>query len=552
MRVSWLSALGFCLLTSSLWAQSAPTAKSAFPDGDGRHSTSSHGKQPLPVVTRGFMGFPAGGIGGFTGAHPQGIRPLGMPGRTPFITREPVTLPNLGQDGRLHPYKMPPQGIEGEFLPGGMPWLGGYARLNPVHMPDVFSTTGVRMGGTLTGDGQAASIADREHPGGAYDTGHLRTDPGVVPDPESMDPYELTATEHFPQQYHNDRSSNNSSQPMTSSMVFPDSREFADHTPSYHERVPNNLPHANNLVMPSDLAPHHSMQPDQPQTAPFGEPQAVPQYELNPTRPRAKTHSPAFHTPLPGAPAVTMERMPHRNQGILALSLYAVSGQNEQPLHAPGTQQAVSRWMGEHPIFSAAWCDQHTWAWLPSDIQPEDWSARIWTAPTWPELTRHLNSDATPLDYGRRLLFSNGKTLLDAHVTATLEDHVVQARTTIETANDLPQVAAGNWLPLGIFSLAPLGAQEPDRIFQLAVNSHGVLRGNSYEPGTNELKEIRGAVNLSTQQVVWTTGSRETSIVETGLSNLSSNTAPTWLLPDTQTAFPCLLIRISAAPATLP
>jgi hypothetical protein len=202
MRVSRLFAprllaLEFCLLTPSLWAQSAPTAKSAFPDafsnGGNPHAASTNRQALGPVVSRGFMGFPAGGIGGFTGAHPQGLRPLGMPGRTPFITRQPVTLPNLGQDGRLHPYHMPPQGIEGEFLPGGMPWLGGYARLNPVHMPDVFSTTGVRMGGTITGDGEAAAIADRKWPGGAEDFGRLRDDPGVVPDPEVIDPFDLTA-----------------------------------------------------------------------------------------------------------------------------------------------------------------------------------------------------------------------------------------------------------------------------------------------------------------------------------------------------------------------
>jgi hypothetical protein len=463
---------------------------------------------------------------------------------------------------------MPPQGIEGEFLPGGMPWLGGYARLNPVHMPDAFSTTGVRMGGTLTGDGEAASIADRQHPGGAYDTGRLIDDPGVASDPESMDPYELNAREHFPQQYHNDRSSNNSSQPMTSSMVFPDSLEFADHTPSYLDRVPNDMQHGANSDMPSHApqptserpterpSESPSERPTERSSAPFEETQPAlepaPQYELEPVRPRAKTHSPAFHTPLPGAPTVSMERIPHRNQGILALSLYAVSGQNEQPLHAPGTQQAVSRWMGEHPVFSPAWCEQHTWAWLPTDVQPENWNSRIWSAPTWPELTRHLSSNAAPLDYGRRLLFNNGKALLDAHVVATLEDHFIQARTAIESASDLPQVPADNWLPLGIFSLAQLGAQQPDRIFQLAVNSHGVLRGNSFVPGADELKEVRGAVDLTTQQVVWTSGSRETSLVETGLSNLSSHAAPTWLLSDTQTAFPCLLIRIPAAPATLP
>ena len=125
---------------------------------------------------RGFLGFPAGGVGGFAGGHTYGMHTVGMPGRNEFDTLYPVTLPNLGAAGRLQPYGMPPMGVYGDFHPGGLPGMGGYAGLHPVNMPDMFDTNGVRMGGTVTGDGGSARLASHPVPPGGFETGRLRTD----------------------------------------------------------------------------------------------------------------------------------------------------------------------------------------------------------------------------------------------------------------------------------------------------------------------------------------------------------------------------------------
>ncbi|MHB8866941.1 MAG: hypothetical protein ACYC6N_31650, partial [Pirellulaceae bacterium] len=108
-------AIGFCLASAFLPTEVRARGFAGVPVRGTGQDADTHFDRPAPNVSRGFQGFPAGGIGGFAGGHMVGMHPLGMPGRNEFDTLHPVTLPNLGANGRLHPYGMPPTGAHGDF-----------------------------------------------------------------------------------------------------------------------------------------------------------------------------------------------------------------------------------------------------------------------------------------------------------------------------------------------------------------------------------------------------------------------------------------------------
>lgn len=77
-----------------------------------------------------------------------------------------------------------------------------------------------------------------------------------------------------------------------------------------------------------------------------------------------------------------------------------------------------------------------------------------------------------------------------------------------------------DWKPLGVFALTQGDQTDSNSIFQLAVDKNGIVRGNYYNPLTQEEKPIQGKVDKKNKRVAWTVGTNKQVVYDTGLANL--------------------------------
>ena len=83
------------------------------------------------------------------------------------------------------------------------------------------------------------------------------------------------------------------------------------------------------------------------------------------------------------------------------------------------------------------------------------------------------------------------------------------------------------WMPLGTFAIVKdEDTGESDRIFQLAMNRGGILRGNVYDQKEDKLLPIQGAVDQETQRVAFRVVGEDAKVYECGLWNLTQESLP--------------------------
>jgi hypothetical protein len=81
-------------------------------------------------------------------------------------------------------------------------------------------------------------------------------------------------------------------------------------------------------------------------------------------------------------------------------------------------------------------------------------------------------------------------------------------------------------MPLGVFSLLPPDASESSTIVQLAITKDGYMAGSYYDALSDTGQPINGSLERDAQRVVWTIGKNRDVAFETGLENLTSESAP--------------------------
>jgi hypothetical protein len=82
------------------------------------------------------------------------------------------------------------------------------------------------------------------------------------------------------------------------------------------------------------------------------------------------------------------------------------------------------------------------------------------------------------------------------------------------------------WLPLGVFGVVAAGQSNADKLFQLAVNKAGLIRGNYYDLLSDQVLAIEGAVDAKTQRAAWHAKDKPGVVVETGIYNLTNDEVP--------------------------
>ena len=90
------------------------------------------------------------------------------------------------------------------------------------------------------------------------------------------------------------------------------------------------------------------------------------------------------------------------------------------------------------------------------------------------------------------------------------------------------QPAETDWLPLGVFAVTQDGESagaDPTMFLQLAVSKQGIITGTFQNTASGIVKSVEGMVDKETQRSAWTPIGESRPLMETGITNLTQDTA---------------------------
>jgi hypothetical protein len=106
------------------------------------------------------------------------------------------------------------------------------------------------------------------------------------------------------------------------------------------------------------------------------------------------------------------------------------------------------------------------------------------------------------------------------------------------------------WMPLGVFALSTSAEEaDPTRYMQLAVSKAGTISGTLHNTQTSEAQPIVGSVDRETQRAAWYAGDKKDVVAETGIYNLTQDSAPVLVHFGKDRTEEYLLIRLPEPPA---
>ena len=175
------------------------------------------------------------------------------------------------------------------------------------------------------------------------------------------------------------------------------------------------------------------------------------------------------------------------------------------------------------------------WATWPSVVGWFPWG---WTQPVY-------------YNYGDNVYYSGDQVYYGDQPVATAQEYAYQAE---QIATSVPDVtpAAEDWMPLGMFAITADGQEsspDPTMFLQLAVSKEGIISGTFQNTATGTVKSIEGMVDKQSQRAAWTEVGQTRPIMETGISNLTQDTAPVLVHYGDDSTQQWLLVRLDQPPA---
>lgn len=148
-------------------------------------------------------------------------------------------------------------------------------------------------------------------------------------------------------------------------------------------------------------------------------------------------------------------------------------------------------------------------------------------------------------NYGENVYYQDDSVYYGDNAVATTEEYADQAQTIAESAPAVDD--AVEWMSLGVFAVTQDGQESgppPTLFLQLAVNKQGIVGGTFTNTATDSSQPIEGMVDQKSQRSAWTITGNKWPVMETGISNLTEDTAPALLhFEDGQTQ-QWLLVRL--------
>ena len=84
-------------------------------------------------------------------------------------------------------------------------------------------------------------------------------------------------------------------------------------------------------------------------------------------------------------------------------------------------------------------------------------------------------------------------------------------------------------MTLGVFAVTPDGQSsgpDPSLFLQLAISKEGMISGTLHNAATDSTQTIEGMADKKSQRAAWTVAGKTRPIMETGIVNLTEDTAP--------------------------
>ena len=176
------------------------------------------------------------------------------------------------------------------------------------------------------------------------------------------------------------------------------------------------------------------------------------------------------------------------------------------------------------------WYDGDWW-----NRNPHRWAyaagANWWAWAAWPDVTSWVNPGwAEPVyyNYGSNVYYQDDSVYYGDQAYAPAADYAQEAEQIATSVPADAAPAAEDWLPLGVFAVTEDGQNtgaDPTLFLQLAVSKQGILSGTLQNTVTGEVKNIEGMVDRGTQRAAWTVAGQTRPVMETGLPNLTQDTA---------------------------
>ena len=133
-------------------------------------------------------------------------------------------------------------------------------------------------------------------------------------------------------------------------------------------------------------------------------------------------------------------------------------------------------------------------------------------------------------NYGDNVYYQDDQVYYGDQPVATADQYAAQAEA---IAKSVPETkpAPDDWMPLGVFAVGPDGqptGADPTMYLQLAVSKQGVINGTFQNTAATDstAQQIEGMVDKQTQRAAWTVVGKDRPLMETGLVNLTQDTAP--------------------------
>lgn len=158
-----------------------------------------------------------------------------------------------------------------------------------------------------------------------------------------------------------------------------------------------------------------------------------------------------------------------------------------------------------------------------------DWD-RWWGTPAWGALAAWGAwgwGEPIPYNYGDNVYYEGDTVYDDGEAVATSQEYAQQAE---NIATDVPKADPDKveWMPLGVFALSMDEAKgpEPTIYLQLAVSKEGIIAGTYVNTANDGKQSLEGSVDRKSQRAAWTVVDQKWPVFETGIYNLTQDTAP--------------------------
>jgi hypothetical protein len=203
----------------------------------------------------------------------------------------------------------------------------------------------------------------------------------------------------------------------------------------------------------------------------------------------------------------------------------------------------VRNGFGYYNCFHPAWYAAHPGAWYAAG-----WAAgAAWTAATWPVAATYIGVADEPeytYDFGSNIVYQNNNVYIGGQDAGTAQQYAQQATDLAVQGQTAAAPPTADWKPLGVYALVPGEEKTSNKMFQLAVDKDGIIRGNYYDGVMDTTTPVFGSVNKKTQRAAWTIGKTKDRVFEAGLYNLTQPEAPCLVHMGADKTQQWLLVRV--------